>query len=78
MTQKITAVTPRQRTDEEWGKELRLLRKELGETQDKFGDRFEATAQAVSYWEAGTYRMPTEIVVWLITGQMPSPMGIKA
>jgi transcriptional regulator with XRE-family HTH domain len=51
----------------QWAKLLKQTRLGLGETQTQFGQRFDVTAAAVSYWESGTTDIPSEVTWWLST-----------
>ncbi len=41
---------------------VKQFRKELGETQTQFGDRFGVTANTVSRWESGIYQVPNAVI----------------
>lgn len=47
-------------------KAIKIKRESLGETQEEFGKRFNNSAMAVSYWEAGTREAPYKVLYFVL------------
>jgi transcriptional regulator with XRE-family HTH domain len=54
----------------QWAELLKVKRLALGESQEKFGERFGVTKAAVSYWESATYEPPAPVLWWLMEGEL--------
>lgn len=49
-----------------WATEIKAARKRLGESQNKFAERFKVAVNTVSRWETGTYDPSPEVMWWLL------------
>lgn len=50
----------------EWGRLIKTLREQLGESQAVFAQRFKVNQATVSYWENNQADPPGEVTWWLV------------
>lgn len=48
---------------------VKQVRKELNETQEEFGKRFNVSQPAVAQWELGQSEPTAEVVMWIMEWQ---------